>query len=93
MTFEDLKTIFLTPALLPWEHDYYLASFTETKDKQQFLDYAYQTIKNLNGIWYEILGNTVYFVVKKGTEIPEDFAEYVEMITDVPEKPTDEGTV
>ena len=92
MTFNELQDIFRTTALLPWEHDYYMAYYVTPKDKQEFLDHAYTAIENLNGIWYEILSNMVYFVVKKGTVIPEDFADSIESVTDVPEQPIEEGT-
>jgi hypothetical protein len=92
MTFNELKDIFQTPALMPWEHDYYAAHYITPKTNQEFLDHAYTSIENLNGIWYEIAGNMAYFVVKKGTVIPENFADSIQSVTDVPEKPTEEGT-
>lgn len=92
MTYEELvQTVFKT-TLLPWEHDYYESVFIVPKNQQEFLDYAYEKIENLNGIWYEISGSTIYFIVKKGTVIPEDFADVVKPITDVPEEPQNEGT-
>lgn len=91
MTFEDLQNIFQTPTLKPWEHDYYVATFAEAKTSQEFLDHAYTSISGLTGIWYEVTGNTAYFIVAKNTVIPEDFANIVEAITDVPEEPV-EGT-
>lgn len=91
MTFEDLQNIFQTPTLIPWEHDYYVSSFEADITQQEFLDYAYTNIDNLDGIWYEVNGLTAYFVVKKGTVIPNDFANSVELVTEVPEQPT-EGT-
>lgn len=92
MTFQELQGIFQTPSLLPWEHDYYVAKFNEGKTPQEFLDYAYEKIQGLEGIWYEVKGTMVYFLVKKGTAIPEDFADSIEAVTDVPEQPTEEGT-
>lgn len=76
---------------MPWEHNYYIASFAEEKTPQEFLDYAYQTINGLSGIWYEVKGSQVYFIVKKDTVIPENFADVLEVITDIPEQPV-EGT-
>lgn len=93
MTFKDLQDIFQTNWLLPWVHDYYMATFIEAKTKQEFLDYVYETIPDLDGVWYEVKGNVVYFIVKKGTVIPEGFADNLEVITDVPEQPVEEGTV
>ncbi len=92
MTFADLQNIFITNWLAPWEHDYYMATFNEPKNQQEFLDYSYTTIENLDGIWYEVVGNSVYFIVKKGTIIPEDFADHIEAIVEVPEQPIEEGT-
>lgn len=93
MTFQEFQNIFQTPWLSPWDHDYYVAVFSTQKTKQEFLDYAYETIEALSGIWYEVQGSSVYFLVKKGTVFPEDFAQTLELITDVPEQPVDEGTV
>lgn len=93
MKFEEFNDIFRTPFLLPWEHDYYSAFFTEQKTPQEFLDYVYETIPGLSGVWYEVVGNMAYFIVKKGTVVPEDFADILNVVTDIPEQPTDEGTV
>lgn len=92
MKYEEIQNIFQTPFLLPWEHDYYAAYFAEAKTPQEFLDYAYSTIENLKGIWYEVVGNMVYFVVNKDTVIPENFSDTLQQITDVPEQPIG-GTV
>lgn len=92
MKFEDLQNIFQTPTLKPWEHDYYEATFVTAKTNQEFLDYVYETVEGLTGVWYEVSGNTVYFIVPKGTIIPEDFAPLLGKITDVPEEPVAEGT-
>lgn len=91
MTYSEFQNIFQTPWLTPWTHSYYVATFTEQKTSQEFLDYAYSKIEGLSGIWYEVQGNAVYFLVSNDTVIPEDFATTVEMITDVPEQPV-EGT-
>lgn len=87
MTYNDLLNIFVVSYIEPWKHDYYVAIFDIEKTKQEFLDYAYSTIPNLEGLWYQIQGSTIYFIVPKGTVIPEDFAETVTTITDVPEQP------
>lgn len=92
MTYSDFQNIFQTPWLTPWTHDYYVAFFAEQKTSQEFLDYAYEKIEGLSGIWYEVHGNAAYFLVVKDTVIPEDFATSVELITDVPEQPV-EGSV
>jgi len=91
MKYEEIQNIFQTPFLAPWEHDYYGAYFAEAKTPQEFLDYAYVEISNLRGIWYEVAGNMVYFVVPKDTIIPEDFCDSLQVVTDVPEQPTEEG--
>jgi hypothetical protein len=96
MTYENLQNIFQVPHLKPWEHDYYEARFTSAINMQEFLDLAHSKIEGLTNIWYEISGNIVHFIVPKGIVIPEDFAEQVEIITDVPEEPpvketTEEG--
>lgn len=93
MTFQELQDIFQTPWLSPWEHDYYASSFDVGKTSQEFLDYAYEHIEGLTGIWYEISGNSVYFLVKKDTIVPDDFAPNLYKVIDVPEQPAEEGTV
>jgi len=92
MTYSDFQNIFQTPWLAPWTHDYYVAVFAEPKTSQEFLDYAYETISGLTGIWYEVHGSAAYFLVNNETVIPEDFAPSLEKITDVPTQPV-EGTV
>jgi|694.fasta_scaffold02007_24 hypothetical protein len=93
MRFEEIQNIFQTPWLSPWQHDYYAATFLEPKTSQEFLDYAYSKIENLSGIWYEVAGPMAYFVVAKGTIIPEDFAYALAQAEDVPEQPViEEGT-
>jgi len=91
MKYEEIQNIFQTPFLTPWEHDYYGAYFAEAKSSQQFLDHAYSSIENLSGIWYEVSGNMAYFVVAKGTVIPENFADSLQTATDVPEQPVEQG--
>ena len=90
MTFEEFNNVFQTPFLNPWENDYYAAYFATAKTRQEFLDYAYQTIEGLRGLWFEDTGNMVYFIVPKGTVIPENFADSLQVVTDVPEQPTEE---
>ena len=92
MTFEEFNNIFRTPFLNPWENDYYSAFFENAKTSQEFLDYSYTTITGLRGLWYEVVGNMAYFIVPKGTTVPEDFADLLHIVTDVPEQPTEEGT-
>lgn len=92
MTYTEIQTIFQTPFLDPWEHDYYGAYYATPKTRQEFLDYAYQTINDLNGLWFEEVGNMVYFIVPKGTVIPNDFAEGLHPASGTPEQPSDEGT-
>jgi len=91
MLFNEFNNIFQTPFLAPWEHDYYAAFFHEPKTSQEFLDYAYSNIENLRGLWYEVKGNVAYFIVLKDTVIPEDFADSLQMITEVPEQPVQES--
>lgn len=92
MTYEELTQHVFKTHLVPWENDFYESVFNNPKNEQQFLDYAYGKIENLSGIWYEIVGSSIYFIVKKGTTIPEDFADVIKPITDVPEEPVEEGT-
>lgn len=87
MTYNELQDIFQTPFLNSWEHDYYSAVFENELSSQEFLDKAYEQIPSLGGLWFYTLGNTVYFIVPKGTVIPEDFSLSISSITDVPEQP------
>jgi len=91
MKYEEIQNIFQTPFLAPWEHDYYAAYFAQQKSSQEFLDHAYLSIENLSGIWYKVSENMVYFVVAKGTVIPEDFCESLQVVTDVPEQTEEQG--
>lgn len=93
MTYADFQNIFQTPWLAPWEHSYYVAVFAEPKTPQEFLDYAYESIEGLSGIWYEVRGNAAYFLVSSSTVIPDNFATSIEQITEVPEQPVEEGSV
>jgi hypothetical protein len=74
MNFEDFSNVVRFEGLNLETHDFYLAGFSQSMDQQGFLDYAYQQIPNLQGIWFKAVGNVVYFVVAKDTVIPEDFA-------------------
>jgi len=74
MNFEDFSNVVRFEGLTLETHDFYLAVFTHSMDQQGFLDYAYQKIPDLEGIWFKAAGNIVYFVVAKDTVIPEDFA-------------------
>lgn len=91
MTFQELQNIFQTPFLAPWEHDYYVAYFIQPKSSQEFLDHAYSSIAGLSGVWYKVSENVSYFVVVKGTIIPENFADTVQVVTEVPEQMTEQG--
>ena len=91
MTFIELQDIFQTPFLAPWEHDYYVAHFPQPKTSQEFLDHSYASIEGLSGIWYKVSGNAAYFIVVKGTIIPENFADTIQEVTEVPEQNTDQG--
>ena len=92
MTYSEIQDIFQTPFLNPWENDYYGAYYATPKTRQEFLDYAYENIPNLSGLWFEDVGNMVYFIVPKGTVIPDNFADDLHIVAEVPEKPIEEGT-
>jgi hypothetical protein len=87
MTFDDFTKVFQTPFLKPWEHDYYEAVFDNSITDQEFLDHAHLSIQDLSGLWFRVGGNTSYFIVPKGTIIPENFAT-VTVVTGIPEQPT-----
>jgi hypothetical protein len=74
MNFEDFSNIVRFEGLTLETHDFYMAGFSQSMDQQGFLDYAYQKIADLQGIWFKATGNTVYFIVAKDTVIPEGFA-------------------
>jgi hypothetical protein len=74
MNLQDFSNVVRFEGLTPETHDFYLATFNHNMDQQGFLDYAYEKIPDLQGIWFKTVGNNAYFVVAKDTAIPEDFA-------------------
>jgi len=89
MTFNDFNNVFQTPFLNPWENDYYEAIFETSMNNQEFLDYAYASIQGLSGLWFHVTGNVSYFIVPKGTVLPENFATIVTAVTEIPEQPAE----
>lgn len=85
MNFEDFSNVVRFEGLTPETHDFYMAGFSQSMDQQGFLDYAYQQIPDLQGIWFKAAGNIVYFVVAKDTVIPEDFAGSLDKVESVAE--------
>jgi hypothetical protein len=75
MNFEDFSNVVRFEGLTLETHDFYLATFSYSINNQSFLDYAYQRVPELQGIWFKTIGNVSYFVVAEGTVIPEDFAD------------------
>lgn len=74
MNFQDFSNVVRFEGLTPETHDFYVATFDHSIDQQGFLDYAYENIADLLGIWFKTVGNNAYFVVVKDTAVPEDFA-------------------
>lgn len=87
MEYNNFIQVFLPAHLKPYEHDYYVATFAETIGDQQFADYAYKNIKDLDNLWFRTMGNNAYFVVKIGTTIPNDFGISLVKVIDVPIEP------
>ncbi len=87
MDYQNFISTFLPAHLKPWEHEYYVATFTESLGEQGFADYAYEQISDLDGLWFRVIGTTVYFVVKKDTVIPEEFGLSLTSVTSVPVEP------
>ena len=75
MNFEDFSNVVRFEGLTPETHDFYMATFNHSIDQQGFLDYAYENIADLQGIWFKTVGNVSYFVVMKDTVIPGDFSD------------------
>lgn len=91
MTFDDFNNVFQTPFLMPWENDYYVATFENPITSQEFLDHAFLSISDLSGLWFHVNGNASHFIVPKGTIIPEDFALSVSTVTDIPAQPSEQA--
>lgn len=87
MEYQNFIQTFFPASLKPWEHDYYVATFAETLGDQGFADYCFAEIAGLDGLWFRTMGSTAYFVVKKGTVIPEQFGISIVQVTQVPEEP------
>lgn len=87
MNYENFISTFFPAHLKPWENDYYVATFVEALGDQGFADYTFDKIEGLDNLWFRVMGTTVYFVVKKGTVIPEQFGLSVTAVTDVPVEP------
>jgi hypothetical protein len=87
MNYQNFVSTFFPAHLKPWEHDYYVATFTESLGDQGFADYCFSEIEGLDGLWFRVTGTTVYFVVKKGTTMPEQFGSGLTTVTEVPVEP------
>jgi hypothetical protein len=83
MNFNDFSNVVQFSGLTPETHDFYMATFDRNMDQQGFLDYAYAAIADLQGIWFKTVGTAVYFIVIKGTVIPENFADSLIKVEDV----------
>ena len=81
-----MNRIIQVPSIKPWEYDFYMATFDHAITDQELLDHSVAVIPNYTNMFSRILGDTVYFIVPKGTIIPEDFSFKIENITDVPEE-------
>lgn len=92
MTYEELQNIFIASHLLPWEHDYYWAFYSDTADVNQITADAYEKIEGLAMFYCHARANNAYIIVPKGTVIPEGFAENISLITDSPTEPPAEST-
>lgn len=90
MNFEDFSNVVKFEGLTLETHDFYMASFDRSMDQQGFLDYAYENIADLQGIWFKAAGTVVYFVVPKDTVIPEDFADSLIEVEPNPPEPEQE---
>lgn len=87
MNYSNFISIFFPAHLKPWEHDYYIATFQEDLGEQGFADYCFTNIEGLDGLWFRLVGTTAYFVVKKGTTLPDEFGTSVTLVTDIPTEP------
>jgi hypothetical protein len=88
MNFNDFSNVVRFEGLSPETHDFYLATFSRSMDQQGFLDHAYETIADLQGVWFKTMGTVAYFIVIKDTVIPENFADNlvkVEAANETPE--------
>jgi hypothetical protein len=75
MNFQDFSNVVKFEGLTLETHDFYVANFNRIMDHQGFLDYAYESIEDLQGLWFRVMGSVVYFVVPKDTTISESFAD------------------
>ena len=64
----------------PEEYNYFTVCFDHHKTNQQFIDYTYSTISNLQDLWYHRAGNIFYVMLRKPDMLPDGFAPYVEVI-------------
>lgn len=84
MTYDDFQGIYVVSGLNAWENDFYVGFFDAPITEQEFFTKAHEKIEGLANIYYRIIGSSVYFIVPKGTVIPEGFAAAVDVITNVP---------
>lgn len=87
MDYTNFIQTFFPAQLKPWEHDYYVATFLETLGDQGFADYTFDKVQGLDGLWFRTMGTTAYFVVKKGTIIPDGFGTSLVQVTNIPTEP------
>jgi hypothetical protein len=89
MDFQSFIQIFMVQSMKPWEHDYYVVNFQNGTTSQEFADYTFSKAKSpegltITGLWFELRGNTVYFILPKGSVLDNDYSDQLTVVTGVP---------
>jgi len=90
MTFNDFSKEIKFGFTQPADYNYYTAFFTEPMSTQQFIQYAYEKILNLENLWVHKAGNLFYMAIEKDFVLPENFAPYLEIINFIETDNTEE---
>ena len=84
MKYSDMLNIINFNYNEPWNYDFYRASVESQTTDQEVADLICESIPGLRSIPFYILHATVYFILPKGTEIPEGMLNNIVQITEVP---------
>lgn len=83
MKYSDMLNIINFNISEPWNYDFYKASVEPETTQQEIADTICEAIPDLRSIPFFSIHASVYFVVPKGTTIPENMLNSIEQITDV----------
>jgi hypothetical protein len=78
MRYEEFKQVVVFGGKEPNEWDFYRVTFNSPKTDQEFFDYFYEKIPNLDQYPFHQRMGQFYICLAKGTILPENFCDFLE---------------